>query len=103
MRLHLNAKDLNAAAIQIKHHVALTLEKILLNQKDAKVFSIREKKCEYPNVVPRKESIKITTFGRYRFRRMPFSLKMSQEVFQTKKDQTFEGKWLDLCVARMTT
>ena len=34
---------------------------------------------------------------------MPFSLKMSQEVFQTKMDQTFEGKWLDLRVARMTT
>ena len=51
MRLHLNAKDLNAA-IQIEHHVALTLEEILLNEKDAKVFSIREKKCGYPNVVP---------------------------------------------------
>ena len=39
----MNAKDLNAA-IQIEHHVALTLEEILLNVKDAKVFSIREKK-----------------------------------------------------------
>ena len=33
----------------------------------------------------------------------PYSLKMSQEVFQTKMDQAFEGKWLDLRVARMTT
>ena len=32
---------------------------------------------------------------------MPFSLRMSQEVFQTKMDQTFEGKWLDLPVARI--
>ena len=39
----MNAKVLNAA-IQIEHHVALTLEEILLNVKDAKVFSIREKK-----------------------------------------------------------
>ena len=46
LRLHLNAKDLNAA-IQIEHHVALTLEEILLNLKDAKVFSITEKKCGY--------------------------------------------------------
>ena len=98
----MNAKDLNAA-IQIEHHVALTQEEILLNLKDAKVFSIREKKCEYRNMVPGKESINLTTFGRYRFRRMPFSRKMSQEVFQTKMDQTFEGKWLDLRVARMTT
>ena len=97
MRLHLNAKDLNAA-IQIEHHVTLTLEEILLNLKDAEVFSIREKKCgyRYRNVDPAKEYIKLTTFGRYRFRHMPFSLKMSQEVFQTKRDQTFEGKWLDV-------
>ena len=54
-------------------------------------------------MVPGKESINLTTFGRYRFRRMPLSRKMSQEVFQTKMDQTFEGKWLDLRVARMTT
>ena len=102
LRLHLNTKDLNAA-IQIEHHVALSLEEILLNLKDAKVFSITEKKCGYRNVVPGKESFNLTTFGRYRFRRMPFSLKMSQEVFQAKMDQTFEGKWLDLLVARMTT
>ena len=102
LRLHLNTKDLSAA-IQIEHHVALSLEEILLNLKDAKVFSIREKKCGYRNVVPGKESFNLTTFGRYRFRRMPFSLKMSQEVFQTKMDQTFEGKWLDLLVAQMNT
>ena len=102
MRLHLNAKDLNAA-IQIEQYVTLTLEEILLNLKDAKVFSIREKKCGYRNVVLEKESFNLTTFGRYLFRRMPFSLKMSQEVFQTKMDQTFEAKWLDLRVARMTT
>ena len=54
LRLHLNAKDLNAA-IQIEHHVTLTLEEILLNVKDAKVFSIRKKKCEYRNVFPGKE------------------------------------------------
>ena len=39
--------------------------------------------------------IKLTTFnspfGRYRFLRMPFGLKMAQDVFQSKIDQTFEG------------
>ena len=102
LRLHLNAKDFNTA-IQIEHHVALTQEEIILYLKDAKVFSMREKKCGYRNVVLGKESINLTTFGRYRFRRMPFSLKMSKEVFQTKMNQTFEDKWLDLRVARMTT
>ena len=94
LRLHLNAKDLNAA-IEIEHHVTLTLEEILLNLKDAKVFSIREKKCEYRNVFPVKESINLTTFERYRFRHMPFSLKKSQEVFQTKMDQTFFPGYTD--------
>ena len=61
LRLHLNAKDLNAA-IQIKHHVTLTLEGVLVYLKDATVFSIREKKCGYQNVVPGKESINLTTF-----------------------------------------
>ena len=103
LRLHLKTKDLNAA-IQIEHHVALSLEEILLNLKDAKVFSYKgEKKCGYRNVVPGKESFNLTTFGRCRFRRMPFSRKMSQEVFQAKMDQTFEGKWLDLLVAQMNT
>ena len=61
LRLHLNAKDLNAA-IQIEHHVTLTLEEVLVYLKDATVFSIREKKCGYQNVVPGKESIDLTTF-----------------------------------------
>ena len=41
------------------------------------------------------ESSYLTTFnspfGRYRFKRMPFGLRISQDVFQTKIDQTFEG------------
>ena len=53
LRLHLNTKDLNAA-IQIEHHVALSLEEILLNLKDAKVFSIREKKMRIPKRGPGK-------------------------------------------------
>ena len=76
LRLHLNPKDFNAA-IQIEYHVALTQEEILLYLKDAKVSSIRKIKCGYRNLVPGKESINLTTFGRYRFRRIPFSLKMS--------------------------
>ena len=53
LRLHLNTKDFNVA-IQIEHHVALSLEEILLNLKDAKVFSIREKKMRIPKRGPGK-------------------------------------------------
>ena len=52
-RLHLNTKDFNVT-IQIEHHVALSLEEILLNLKDAKVFSIREKKMRIPKRGPGK-------------------------------------------------
>ena len=94
MRLCLDPKDLNAA-IQREHHVTPTLEEILPKLADAKVFSIVEAKWGYWNVVLDKESSYLTTFnspfGRYGFKRMPFGLKMSQDVFQTKIDQTFEG------------
>ena len=94
MRLCLDPKDLNAA-IQREHHVTPTLEEILPKLADAKVFSIVDAKCGYWNVVLDKESSYLTTFnspfGRYRFKRMPFGLKMSQDVFQTKIDQTFDG------------
>ena len=53
LRLHLNTKDFNAA-IQIEHHVALSLEEILLNLKDAKVFFIRKKKMRIPKRGPGK-------------------------------------------------
>ena len=44
LRLHLKTnKDFNAA-IQIEHHVALSLEEILLNLKDAKVLSYNGEK-----------------------------------------------------------
>ena len=94
LRLCLDPKDLNAA-IQREHHVTPTLEEILPKLTGATVFSIVDAKCGYWNVVLDKESSYLTTFnspfGRYRFNRMPFGLKMSQDIFQTKIDQTFEG------------
>ena len=66
-------------------------------------LSIVDAKCDakYWNVFLDKESSYLTTlnspFGRYRFNRMPFGLKMSQNIFQTKIDQTFEGcEWQEL-------
>ena len=94
LRLCLDPNDLNAA-IQREHHVTPTLEEILPKLTGATVFSIADAKCGYWNVVLDKESSYLTTFnspfGRYRFNRMPFGLKMAQDVFQTKIDQTFVG------------
>ena len=48
----------------------------------------------YWNVKLDEESTLLTTFntykGRYKFLHMPFGLKMSQDIFQKKIDQTYE-------------
>ena len=94
LRICLDPKDLNKA-ISREHHVIPTLEEILPKLSGAKYFSIVDAKCGYWNVELDQESSYLTTFnspfGRYRFLRMPFGLKMSQHVFQAKIDQTFEG------------
>ncbi|GFR78203.1 enzymatic polyprotein [Elysia marginata] len=94
LRLCLDPKDLNRAILR-EHHKTPTLEEILPNLSGAKYFSILDAKCGYWNVVLDKESSRLTTFispfGRYKFLRMPFGLKMSQDIFQSKIDQTFEG------------
>ena len=90
LRICLDPKDLNAA-IQRDHH----LEDILPKLNGATHFSILDARSGYWNVTLDEESSYLTTFnspiGRYRFKRMPFGLKMSQDVFQSKIDQTFEG------------
>ena len=94
LRICLDPKDLNKA-ISREHHVIPTLEEILPKLSGAKYFSIVDAKCGYWNVELDQESSYLTTFnspfGRYRFLRMPFGLRMSQDVFQAKIDQTFEG------------
>ena len=94
LRICLDPKDLNAA-IQRDHHVTPTLEEILPKLNGATHLSILDASSGYWNVTLDEESSYLTTFnspfGRYRFKRMPFGLKMSQDVFQSKIDQTFEG------------
>ena len=72
-----------------------TLQEILPKLSGAKFFSIVDAKCGYWNVELDNELSNLTTFNspfsRYRFLRMPFGLQMSQDVFQAKIDQTFEG------------
>ena len=78
-------KDLNAA-IQRDHHVTPTLEEILPKLNGDSHFSILDARSGYWNVTLDEESSYLTTFnspfGRYRFKRMPFGLKISQDVFQ---------------------
>ena len=84
LRICLDPKDLNKAILR-EHHVTPTLEETLPKFHGAQVFSILDAKSGYWNVELDEESNYITTFnspfGRYRFLRMPFGLRMSQDVF----------------------
>ena len=94
LRLCLDPKDLNQAILR-EHHVVSTIEEITPKLRGAKVFSIVDVKCGYWNVELDDKSSYLTTFntpfGRYRFLRMPFGLKMSQDIFKARIDQMFEG------------
>jgi len=90
--LCLDAKDLNKA-IKREHHPILTLEEITPKLAGAKLFSKLDARNGYWNVKLDEKSSYLTTFntpfGRYRFLRMPFGLRMSQDIFQFKIDETY--------------
>ena len=94
LRICLDPKDLNKA-IRQDNHVTPTLEEILPKFNVAKYFSILDTKSGYWNVELDEPSSYLTTFNspfvRYRFLRMPFGLRMAQDVFQHRIDQLIEG------------
>ena len=94
LRICLDPKDLNKA-IKRDYHVTRTVEEILPKLNGAQYFSILDAKCGYWNVELDEESSFLTTFispfGRYRLLRMPFGLRMSQDIFQARIDQLVEG------------
>ena len=81
LRLCLDPKDLNKA-IKREHHPIPTLEEITPKLSGAKLFSKLDDESSYLTTFN-------TPFGRYRFLRMPFGLRMSQDIFQFKIDETY--------------
>ena len=81
--------NLNKAIIR-EHYKALTLEEISHRLSGATVFSKLDAKNGFWSIHLDTPSSYLTTFnthkGRYRFLRMPFGLKMSQDVFQMRMD-----------------
>ena len=94
LRLCLDPKDLNKDIMRC-HHRTPTLEELTHKLSGAKFFSKLDAKNGYWSVKLDQESQLLTTFnspfGRYCFRRMPFGLVMSQDVFQQKMDMILEG------------
>ena len=89
LRICLDPKDLNKAIIR-EHHKAPTLEEIAHVLTGATKFSkVDRNKAFFRMHLTEKASL-LTTFnthlGRYRFLRVPFGLKMSQDIFQMRMD-----------------
>ena len=94
IRVCLDPKDLNKA-IKRCHHRTPTIEEITHQFTGSKFFSKLDAKNGYWSVKLDDESSLLTTFnspfGRYCYKRMPFGLVMSQDVFQQRMDQILEN------------
>ena len=89
----LDARDLNKAIIR-ENHKPQTVEEIAHQLAGAVVFTKADALKAFLQVHLTEESSKLlvinTYKGRYRFKRMPFGAKMSQDVFQMKMDLIME-------------
>ena len=94
LRICLDPKDLNIA-LKRGHHHTPTVEELTHRFSNAQVFSKLDAKSGYWSVPLDKKSQLLTTFnspfGRFCFKRLPFGLKTSQDVFQRAMDQILDG------------
>ena len=93
VRSCLDARDLNKSIIR-ENHKPQTVEESAHQLAGAVVFTKADALKAFLQVHLTKESSKLlvinTHKGRYRFKRMPFGAKMSQDVFQMKMDLIME-------------
>ena len=94
LRVCLDPRDLNVA-IKRTYHRTPTIEEITHKLSGAGVFSKLDARHGYWSVELDEESKKLTSFsapeGRYWFKRLPFGLKVAQDVFQEKMDVILAG------------
>ena len=94
LRLCLDPKELNSA-IKRSHYHMTTIEDILPDLTDAKVFSVLDAKNGFWHVELDEYSSKLTCFntphGRFRWLRMPFGLKSATEEYARRQAQALEG------------
>ncbi|KAL0203245.1 hypothetical protein M9458_001263, partial [Cirrhinus mrigala] len=94
LQICLDPQKLNASLKRCPHKIP-TLEELNPKFANAKVFSKLDAKARYWSIHLDEESHILTTFrtpfGRYCWRRLPFGLSVSQDLFQAKMDQILEG------------
>ena len=94
LRICLDPKDLNRA-IKRPHYPNKTLDDILPELSNAKVFSKLDARSGYWSIKLSERSSYLTVFnspfGRYRFLRLPFGLNNANDLFQQKMDECLEN------------
>ena len=97
LRICIDPQSLNSA-LQREHYNLPVLDDILPKLKNAKIFSKLDVKEAFWHVRLDPDSSELTTmitpFGRYRWARLPFGLKVSSEIFQrmlTEAIQDLDG------------
>ena len=94
LRVCLDPRDLNTA-IRRSNYQTPTIDEILPDLANAKVFSVLDAKDGFHQVKLTEESSKLTCFwtpfGRYRYLRMPFGIKSAPEEWQRRIDEIIQG------------
>lgn len=92
---------LNKALLR-PHHPLKTIEQVIADMPQAKVFSILDAKCGFWQIPLDEESSNLTTFmtplGRFKFLRMPYGISTGSEVFQRCMEQLFSGQPCEIVV-----
>ena len=94
LRICIDPRDLNKA-IKCEPYPMSTIEEIVTRMLNAKVFSVLDASSGFWQVILDSSSAKLctfnTAFGRYMFKRLPFGLLSSQDIFQQRSCQTCFG------------
>ena len=102
VRLCLDPRPLNVS-LKREHYPLPVLDDILPQLSNSTVFSICDLKNGYLHCPLDEQSSLLTTFatpwGRYKWKRLPFGLKVSSEIFQKRLLQALDGLTGVQCVA----
>ena len=94
IRICIDPQALNEALLR-EHCRLPALDDVLVELKDARLFSKLDVKEAFWHVKLDHDSSRLTTmitpFGRFRWLRLPFGLKVSSEIFQRKLGEALEG------------
>ena len=94
LRLCLDPRDLNEAIIR-PHYPVPTFDDVAARIHGHTRFTKLDARCGYWMLVLDEQSSELTTFntpsGRYKYKRLPFGLNCSQDIFQQRMEQAFSG------------